>query len=149
MTQMQKLLVIRLFSHPASFIVGCPGMDSEMDIEFSPLEILDEKRAWLEIESSSEVKMLCKTRICVNCKKTSHTSHTHKDLCGPARRSGVKANTTILKLRFCMCHSSFMVQNSLGAVNSYLFSIQYQYGPLHPFPNLWCSSACKCCFQQE
>lgn len=42
-------------------------MDSEMDIEFSPLEILDEKRAWLEIESSSEVKMLCKTRICVNC----------------------------------------------------------------------------------
>ncbi len=24
-------------------------MDSEMDIEFSPLEILDEKRAWLEI----------------------------------------------------------------------------------------------------
>lgn len=49
-------LVIRLHS-PHSFIAGRPGIDSEMDIEFSPLEILDEKikkwkwRARLEIEA--------------------------------------------------------------------------------------------------
>lgn len=63
-------------------------MDSEMDIEFSPLEILDEKRAWLEIESSSEVKMLCKTRICVNCKKTSHTAHTQRPLWACSKKWG-------------------------------------------------------------
>lgn len=69
-----------------------------MDIEFSPLEILDEKRAWLEIESSCKVKMLCKTRICVNCKKTSHIAHTHtKTFLGMHEGEGVKANTAILK----------------------------------------------------
>ncbi len=71
-----------------------------MDIEFSPLEILDEKRAWLEIESSCEAKMLCKTWICVNCKTTSHIAHTHTHKERMHEGEGANAKTAILKIRF-------------------------------------------------
>lgn len=58
----------------------------------------------------SEVKMLCKTRICVNCKKTSHTAHTQRHFVDLHELERVKANTTILKLRFCM----FVVYSTSG-----------------------------------
>lgn len=41
-----------------SFTVGRPGMDSEMDIEFSPLEIFDEKEA--EASNKHSVWTVCK-----------------------------------------------------------------------------------------
>lgn len=44
-----------------SFTVRRPGMDSEMDIEFSPLEIFDEKEA--ETSNKHSVWMVCKIDI--------------------------------------------------------------------------------------
>lgn len=46
---------------PWSFTVGRPGMDSEMDIEFSPLEIFDEKEA--EASNKHSVWTVCKIGI--------------------------------------------------------------------------------------
>jgi len=77
-------------------------MDSEMDIEFSPLEILEGKK-----EHGWKANHLEKWKCCVKLgfvwiARKHHTQYTLKDFVDLHKLERVKASTTILKLRFCM-----------------------------------------------